>query len=1018
MCSSIIFHITRHSFIKFLFLFIILGHVPALGNERFLKAEDSPNFKLANGIPIITGGVIPKEIFKNKKFFASTQRNGKLEWRFILTFDENGKFDVSMCCSSRNDIVDSGSFKYLPEEASIKGVYYTKSMWTFKIYLNELLATWSKKENEGTFIDTRSICKYADDIKWEKAIAKDKLQHVNYDCELVKGMFDKEFVDSGRLPESFYTVSFKEMRGGSTNWFNKFQKPVYVDYKNFLESKKAREIAAAQERKAAAEKAAREAALAEAERQRVEQERKLAAEKAKQAAEKARLEAEVRALKEAQRDRLGEAFAKRTQAQREAIQQRLFERGLYQSTVDGAFGTGTRAAIEEYARPNNKIDLKTDEGAEAVIAELVALQPSTTGAVIVVAKGRAPLDLSKQANAKLYLDDVREFVALNPKELDPLFLAGSFSPALQEIQNRTFNKAGSSFLKLVAYTRSSAPFREYHEAQSVKRFEAEEGKRTAIAEAIIGHIARLKARIAANPLAADTFQLSQVIQKYQTVPKDADAASLEEMRVSLENDLKTLGVSVAAAAAPASGSGSAAPTKTSAVDLKALSDIDAKDIVVLANLGRDAPHAFRDLKGEIAFEGKIVNACAPGLATLEPQYRAFYEASIDKTLADHKFDIETRCREGLKGLDVLIVSGTDLAKSQDIPPADTLVASLNKKTLGRLVTIKHSDFTRELAKRDILSAQYESDIREGARVGYGALAFKSDTKVGCTVIDEGIEGHDTSIEAALSALQFLSGAVVKETTNVSATVAFRQAQKGQCAVIYASSATLKTILDASKAAGIAPTVLPVWTTASAIAQRAKELSSKQASKMQSEAERLADLKKRQAEAAAKRQAEEAQLEERQRRYRAQHGAKVASLVSSIDGQLKEVRDQIDGALNARKNVDATLGSASFWGVYPKWYADKRMKGWDFDSTVPEPRDYGVAKWRGREVEAVTAQIRVLMKNRKLGEYSDDCWNVGYIIDGEFSMNREPFMAACKDGDALKAWQASNGFETRWDLGVK
>lgn len=101
------------------------------------------------------------------------------------------------------------------------------------------------------------------------------------------------------------------------------------------------------------QRAAAERQRAEAERRRVEKERELA----KQAAEKARLQAELRALKESQRDRLGEAFSSLGQSEREAIQQRLFERGLYQSTVDGAFGTGTRAAIEEYARPNNKIDL-------------------------------------------------------------------------------------------------------------------------------------------------------------------------------------------------------------------------------------------------------------------------------------------------------------------------------------------------------------------------------------------------------------------------------------------------------------------------------------------------------------------------------------------------------------------------------------------------------------------------------------------------------------------------------------
>ena len=95
-----------------------------------------------------------------------------------------------------------------------------------------------------------------------------------------------------------------------------------------------------------------------------------------------------------------------------------------------------------------------------------------------------------------------------------------------------------------------------------------------------------------------------------------------------------------------------------------------------------------------------------------------------------------------------------------------------------------------------------------------------------------------------------------------------------------------------------------------------------------------------------------------------------------------------------------------------------MKGWEFESTVPSPKDYGIARWDGREIEAVTARIRILMKNRVVGEYSDTCWHVGYLIDSEFSMNREPFTEPCEEMAKLTDWQARNGFETRWDLGVQ
>jgi hypothetical protein len=131
-----------------------------------------------------------------------------------------------------------------------------------------------------------------------------------------------------------------------------------------------------------------------------------------------------------------------------------------------------------------------------------------------------------------------------------------------------------------------------------------------------------------------------------------------------------------------------------------------------------------------------------------------------------------------------------------------------------------------------------------------------------------------------------------------------------------------------------------------------------------------------------------------------------------------VRVKVDSALGEQKNLSSAVSSADIWGGYPAWYADKRMKGWDFDSTVPTPKDYGVAEWNGRAVEAVIAQIRVLMKNRTLGKYSDDCWNVGYLVDKEFAMKREPFTHRCKDVDALKTWQAGHSFKTRWDLGIK
>ncbi len=795
------------------------------------------------------------------------------------------------------------------------------------------------------------------------------------------------------------------------------------------------------------------------------------------------------------------------------IQKQLLKQGLYQGRVDGLFGSELRAAIEEYLSYNKNLDLNTQQGAGLAIGELVALPPLTNPIVI------KALDLAKQANAKRYIEDVREFISLNPNEFDPLFIAGSFIPALKEVQHRDFNiakkKSISSFLKLVAYTRGSAPFRVYHGEQRIKRYEAEESKRASTTKAIAAHIGSLRARIVSNPLSPRALKLYQIIKKYQTIPKGANLNLLQKKRDSLEKELKKLGVLVAVL--PASKSRTSVTSIVySLAELKALSDVDEKDITIFVNLGRDAPHAFLNLSGKIVFEDKVVKACAPSITSLSPRYQNFLEAAIKKELPNHRIQKTKQCRDGMKGWDAFIVTGTDLAKSQDLPPTYQFVAGLNNKTFRRLMTVKHSDFNRELKRRDLLSLKYENEIRQGVRNGFGALAvyevpinkrppdhitettkhcrdvikrlealmktgselaksqdshpahqfvvalkiakelkvleqmkeactpslksvdlrnraFQADAKVGCTVIKSDLAAHDQSIAAAQSALWFLNGVEIKEITNVSAEVAFRRAQKGQCALIYASEKTLKSIFDASANANIdlSPVVLPFWTTASTIADRIKVLQTKQAHNEQTQAEKKRQVelarwkaeeaeKNRQVEENAKRraeaerlEAEAARLEQLQKRYRSQYGAKVASLVSSIDSQLQEVRDKIDGGTSTR-NVD----SYGFWGDFPGWYKDKRLKGWEFDSIVSTPKDYGIAQWRGRKVEMITAQIRVLMKNREIGDYSNNCWHVGYILDKDFSMNREHFVATCNNVAELTKWQRRNAFETRWELNAR
>ena len=160
-----------------------------------------------------------------------------------------------------------------------------------------------------------------------------------------------------------------------------------------------------------------------------------------------------------------------------------------------------------------------------------------------------------------------------------------------------------------------------------------------------------------------------------------------------------------------------------------------------------------------------------------------------------------------------------------------------------------------------------------------------------------------------------------------------------------------------------------------------------------------------------------QKETRQREYRAQYGAKVASLVAALNLELEEARNNIDAALRNKQGVSSAAGKHKFWAPFPRWYGTRRAKGWVHENSVATPRDYGLVRWKGREVEAVIGNITVMMKNADVGEYSKDCWSVGVVNDTEFNRYRESLVVECDDTESLTRWKSEHQFETRWDLGA-
>src|ERR1700720_1365105 len=58
-----------------------------------------------------------------------------------------------------------------------------------------------------------------------------------------------------------------------------------------------------------------------------------------------------------------------------------------------------------------------------------------------------------------------------------------------------------------------------------------------------------------------------------------------------------------------------------------------------------------------------------------------------------------------------------------------------------------------------------------------------------------------------------------------------------------------------------------------------------------------------------------------------------------------------------------------------------------------------AKWmirKSRILEAGFVDVRMRMRNRELGEYENTCYVLGYVLDNEFDIARDPIAVSCTD----------------------
>jgi peptidoglycan hydrolase-like protein with peptidoglycan-binding domain len=630
-------------------------------------------------------------------------------------------------------------------------------------------------------------------------------------------------------------------------------------------------------------------------------------------------------------------------------------------------------------------------------------------------------DIATADVARLFLEHIKVFATDNPNVLDSMALATSFEPANQEVEQSRFLRKGSRFNHLLELARSNELFSNFRLAQVRGAARAAAARRDRLRRNIATGVDTLKAKVAAAPFAPEAFDISKVVQQYSNIPKNTDLDTLQRLSEALAASIQKFIPGPAQTPVEAAGDAPTvsrpSPENKPPLTIPGLTDVRQNDVTFLLHLSPRSPNAYRDLGGKVQFQDSRILACAPGYERWNRQLKYFFSLELDREFPKHVLITQRAC-DTLDGIDAIVALGVDLARDDGLPAREALQRAIQSGDLVPLFTVKQSALSDEIARRRIVARQYRTDILEGARVGFGAVSGSNDSPVACIVLSKRRDAHVAAIDEAVRARAFQFGTATRKRARVSINVAYKNLQKGSCGLVYANQIDLKALLDATRSSRQQLTVLPVWTSKRKIGRISSQLAEQAKLKSQSEADRRAAVKRKAVEDQARRIAQSAELARQQAQFRRRHGAKVASLVAGIDGSLKEMRETIEHAVASAGSARAAVTTHRFWGGLPRWYAKQRQSGWEFESTVATPKDYGLARWKNREVESVVARVRFLMKHRKLGEYNDTCWHAGYLLDKEFAMKREPYVAPCAGDTGLRDWQASTRFDSRWDLGIQ
>lgn len=609
-----------------------------------------------------------------------------------------------------------------------------------------------------------------------------------------------------------------------------------------------------------------------------------------------------------------------------------------------------------------------------------------------------------RAAATTLLSDAETFLRLNPQTANLVEIADKAAALNAQVQTDSTDALNNSTLQLTNLLTAVPGYAEFSASRDKERSQELEKKKAEIFAELRAGQQALKRWMTSHLTSAKLPEVVQEVKALDEISETNDLDALAEAREGLRALIARQALAgeldASKVADSDAGNGNAAYAVT---DLnKALLRGALDDVVVLYNAGPTAPSLLRTISGQFSLTKNEAWVCLLGPEKTPALDRALLGAI--EPLGGKAIHISSECgADDLDHADLLFVQRKAFLEAKPTLQAAYLEA-IAARTVRVFDAIRYEDIKARLDADQALSLKIAQEVSAGTREGYGGIVLTNSSSKICSVVDDSPDVHMTTINQ-IAAYAAVSGGSAPYS---SIDKAYEDVRHEQCRVLYASAANLKATSEALARDGVQFAFAPVWLNKSDATSTASKLdAAKQEELKAAEAKRVAaDEEKR---IAAQRDDDEKKAKSaRQADMRQKNGPAATALLNLFSDGLKRT-------VFGNSDKSAAASGINVEGLFPefaKWNEGLAHDNWKATDVTSEVQDYGTVNWKGRNLDGVIVKTTVKMASAERGQYKDECFLFGAVVDNEFQMVRDPYESKCETDTSAK-WAVGHELRSLW-----